>query len=164
MTRVATVHLSIKHTRRRHARWIPTLMSLGGRGKFGPFPFLSMNFFKSVLRYSNTCRRVASGSAGHEYMSVSKMEASVSRIARTMTTVVRHSPSTTQASCSLLHAAHKATCTADAFALRFILQKEKYSASAQESRTVKLQFVQRLLDDVVAFIQHLKQRNLSERC
>ena len=36
-------------------------MSLGGRGKFGPFPILSMNFFKSVLRYSNTCSSAASG-------------------------------------------------------------------------------------------------------
>lgn len=32
-----------------------TFMSRGSRGKFGPFPILSMNFFRSVLRYSNTC-------------------------------------------------------------------------------------------------------------
>lgn len=34
---------------------LPTFMSLGHRGLLGPFPFLSMNFFRSVLRYSNTC-------------------------------------------------------------------------------------------------------------
>ena len=32
-----------------------TLISCGLRGKLGPFPFLSMNFFRSVLRYSKTC-------------------------------------------------------------------------------------------------------------
>ena len=61
MLRAATVHLSIKHTRGRQAGQRPALMSLGGRGKFGPFPILSMNFFKSVLRYSNTCNCAASG-------------------------------------------------------------------------------------------------------
>ena len=45
----------------------------------------------------------------------------------------------------------------------FLPQKERYSASALEARTIKLQYVRCLLDDVVAFIQHLKQRNLSER-
>jgi hypothetical protein len=43
-----------------------TLMSLGSSGWLGPFPFLSINFFRSVLRYSNTCARdVVSASCAH---------------------------------------------------------------------------------------------------
>lgn len=117
-------------------------MSMGGMGLALPLPVLSMNFFRSVLRYSKTCSSTPCASS-------LRCRSAIFLCKKHCACVL---PGISRTCCAPPHVLHKATC----------IQACNLQCCSGVKRFARLFAC--LLDDVIALAEHLQQRYFTQSC